>query len=117
MEEKEVVLEELDKDNSEVVEIKNILEWYHKNRNTIFTVFYAFSGFLFAAFFMGIFINVDAGFLIGKFGMPEFDAFYKTWVNKSIHAACLIDMAVAVMVIVMYFFTKTSFEDKMVHGV
>ncbi len=117
MEEKEVVLEELDKDNSEVVKKKNILDWYDEKRNIFFTIFYALSGFLFAAFFMGIFINVDAGFLIGKFGMPEFDAFYKTWVDKSIHAACMIDMAVAVMVIIMYFFTKTSFEDKMVHGV
>ncbi|MBE5944254.1 MAG: hypothetical protein E7258_04980 [Lachnospiraceae bacterium] len=117
MEEKEIVLEELDKDNSEIVKKKNILDWYDEKRNIIFTVFYAFSGLLFAAFFMGIFINVDGGFLIGKFGMPEFDAFYKTWVDKSIHAACMIDMAVAIMVIIMYFFTKTSFEDKMVHGV
>lgn len=117
MEEKEIVLEKLDKDNSEVVKKKNILDWYDEKRNIIFTIFYAFSGFLFAAFFMGIFINVDAGFLVGKFGMPEFDAFYKTWVDKSIHAACMIDMAVAVMVVIMYFFIKTSFEDKMIHGV
>lgn len=117
MEEREDVLEKLDNDNSEVSDKRSILEWYYKNRNIIFTIFYAFSGFLFAAFFMGIFINVDAGFLIGKFGMPEFDAFYKTWVDKSIHAACMIDMSVAIMVIIMYFFTKTSFEDKMVHGV
>ncbi len=117
MVEREDALEKLDNDNSEASDKRSILEWYYKNRNIIFTIFYAFSGFLFAAFFMGIFINVDAGFLIGKFGMPEFDAFYKTWVDKSIHAACMIDMAVAVMVVIMYFFIKTSFEDKMVHGV
>ena len=62
--------------NENGIEKKNILEWYGSKREKMLGILIVFAAFVSVVFLLGIFVDVDAGFITGKPGMPEFDEFY-----------------------------------------
>jgi len=103
--------------NGNSTEKNNILEWYGSKREKILGIFIVFAAFISVVFLLGIFVDVDAGFITGKPGMPEFDEFYKSKVADLMHQANVIDTVIAVMIFCMFRYIKGDVFNKRIRGV
>lgn len=103
--------------NGNSTEKNNILEWYGSKREKMLGIFIVFAAFVSVVFLLGIFVDVDAGFITGKPGMPEFDEFYKTKVADLVHQANVIDTVIAVMIFCMLRYIKSDVFNKRIRGV
>lgn len=104
-------------EKKDVVGKKSILDWYDSKRNNIISVFIGIAGVLCFLFATGVVANVDGGFIIGKFGMPEFDGMYKTYIYEIVRKSNVIDTGVALVCLLLFFNVKTPVEDKENYGV
>lgn len=103
--------------NENGIEKKNILEWYGSKREKMLGILIVFAAFVSVVFLLGIFVDVDAGFITGKPGMPEFDEFYKSNVADLVHQANVIDTVIAVMIFCMLRYIRGDVFNKRIRGV
>ena len=98
-------------------EKSKVLEWYDFARAKIHLILRYIAIVVVVVLGIGVVVDVEAGFIIGKIGMPEFKEFYKTFNTDLIHMANVADACVAAIIVLLFRCAQGDVNDKTVCGV